>query len=193
MKYRNQHVFKSKVAPQTGRLLLSDPHLNEDFFERAAVLLVAHDPTESFGLVLNHQSALLLSDIFEHIELDLPIFNGGPVAQEQLFYLHRFANVTGATKVTEHLYFGGDWKEVLLQAHLLPKPQTHLRLFAGYAGWGAGQLNEELAEHSWICTSDFTDKILLTEQPSSLWKSCMLQQGPDLALFAHFPVNVADN
>lgn len=193
MKYRNQHVFKSKVAPQTGRLLLSDPHLNEDFFERAAVLLVAHDPTESFGLVLNHQSALLLSDIFEHIELDLPIFNGGPVAQEQLFYLHRFANVTGATKVTEHLYFGGDWKEVLLQAHLLAKPQTHLRLFAGYAGWGAGQLNEELAEHSWICTSDFTDKMLLTEHPSSLWKSCMLQQGPDLSLFAHFPVNVADN
>jgi putative transcriptional regulator len=78
--------------------------------------LVAHDPTESFGLVLNHQSALLLSDIFEHIELDLPIFNGGPVAQEQLFYLHRFAEVTDATKVTEHLYFGGDWKEVLVNS-----------------------------------------------------------------------------
>ena len=193
MKYQNQHTFKSKVAPKPGRLLLSDPHLNEDFFERAAVLLVAHDATESFGLVLNHKSALLLSDIFEHIELDLPIFNGGPVAQEQLFYLHRFTDISGATKVTEHLYFGGDWKEVLLQTHMLPKPQTHLRLFAGYAGWGAGQLNEELAERSWICTSDFKDKMLLTEEPASLWKNCMLQQGPDLALFAHFPVNVADN
>ena len=193
MKYQDQHVFKSKAAPKPGRLLLSDPHLNEDFVERAAVLLVAHDPSESFGLVLNHQSALLLSDIFEHIELDLPIFNGGPVAQEQLFYLHRFAEVTDATKVTEHLYFGGNWKEVLLQAHLLPKPQNHLRLFAGYAGWGAGQLNEEISEHSWICTSAYNDKMLLLEDPSKLWKKCMLQQGPDLALFAHFPLNVADN
>jgi hypothetical protein len=52
---------------------------------------------------------------------------------------------------------------------------------------------EELAERSWICTSDFKDKMLLIEDPASLWKNCMLQQGPDLALFAHFPVNVADN
>ena len=193
MKYQDQHVFKSKAAPKPGRLLLSDPHLNEDFFKRAAVLLVAHDTTESFGLVLNHKSALLLSDIFEHIELDLPIFNGGPVEQEQLFYLHRFADITDATKVTEHLYFGGDWKEVLKQAHLLPKPQTHIRLFAGYAGWGAGQLNEELSEHSWICTSAYNDKKLLLEDRSNLWKKCMLQQGPYLALFAHFPLNVADN
>jgi len=80
-----------------------------------------------------------------------------------------------------------------LHAHLLSKPQNHLRLFAGYAGWGAGQLNEELSEHSWICTSAYNDKMLLLEDPSNLWKKCMLQQGPDLALFAHFPLNVADN
>ena len=87
MKISAQHVFKSKAQPKQGHLLLADPHLTEAFFERAVILLVAHDQSESFGLVLNHKSELVLSDLFEHIELDLPIFNGGPVAPEQLFYL----------------------------------------------------------------------------------------------------------
>ena len=73
MKIRERHIFKSKTAPQAGSLLLADPHLTEDFFQRAAILLVAHDATESFGLVLNHPTELVLSDLFEHIELDLPI------------------------------------------------------------------------------------------------------------------------
>jgi putative transcriptional regulator len=179
MKISAQHVFKSKAQPKQGHLLLADPHLTEAFFERAVILLVAHDQSESFGLVLNHKSELVLSDLFEHIELDLPIFNGGPVAPEQLFYLHRFAGIDGASQVTENLFFGGDWKEVLMRAHLLPKPQEHLRLFAGYAGWGPEQLVD--------------DKALLKEGPAQLWKTSMLQQGPELALFAHFPLNVSDN
>jgi putative transcriptional regulator len=193
MKISAQHIFKSKAEPKQGHLLLADPHLTEDFFERAVVLLIAHDQNESFGLVLNHQSDLELSDLFEHIELDLPIFNGGPVAQEQLFYLHRFAGIDGANQVTENLYFGGDWKEVLLRAHALRKPQEHLRLFAGYAGWGKQQLESELKERSWICTADFTDKALFKINPKQLWKENMLQQGPELALFANFPLNVSDN
>ncbi|MEY5001687.1 MAG: hypothetical protein RLZZ211_1723 [Bacteroidota bacterium] len=193
MKISAQHIFKSKAKPKQGHLLLADPLLTEDFFQRAVILLIDHSPDESFGLVLNHPSKLLLSDLFEHIELDLPIYNGGPVAQEQLFYLHRFPNIKGATQVTDNLYFGGDWKEVLLRAHTLRKPQEHLRLFAGYAGWGAQQLEGELKERSWICTADFTDKALLKENAAQLWKSNMLQQGPELALFAHFPLNVSDN
>jgi putative transcriptional regulator len=193
MKILQRHIFKSKTAPQAGSLLLADPHLTEDFFQRAAILLVAHDTTESFGLVLNHPTELVLSDLFEHIELDLPIYNGGPVAPEQLFYLHRFANIKGATRVTEKLYFGGDWQAVLMHAIVLKKPENHLRLFAGYAGWGAGQLASELEDHAWICTTVFQDQSLLKVEPSALWKKSMLEQEPKLAMFAHFPLNVSDN
>jgi putative transcriptional regulator len=154
---------------------------------------VAHDTTESFGLVLNHPTELVLSDLFEHIELDLPIYNGGPVAPEQLFYLHRFANIKGATRVTEKLYFGGDWQAVLMHAIVLKKPENHLRLFAGYAGWGAGQLASELEDHAWICTTVFQEQSLLKVAPSALWKKSMLEQEPKLAMFAHFPLNVSDN
>jgi putative transcriptional regulator len=193
MKIRERHIFKSKTAPQPGSLLLADPHLTEDFFQRAAILLVAHDAHESFGLVLNHPTELALSDLFDHIELDLPIYNGGPVAPEQLFYLHRFANIKGATRVTEQLYFGGDWQEVLTNAIVLKKPENHLRLFAGYAGWGAKQLSEELQDFAWICTTDFEDQSILKVDPAVLWKKSMLEQGPKLAMFAHFPLNASDN
>ncbi|MEN9968932.1 MAG: hypothetical protein RIR94_1116 [Bacteroidota bacterium] len=193
MKIRERHIFKSKAAPKQGSLLLADPHLTEDFFQRAAILLVAHDATESFGLVLNHPTELVLSDLFEHIELDLPIYNGGPVAPEQLFYLHRFAQVKGATRVTEHLYFGGDWQDVLMNALVLQKPEYHLRLFAGYAGWGAQQLEEELAAFAWISTTVFEDQTLFKVESSTLWKKSMLEQEPNLAMFAHFPLNASDN
>lgn len=111
MKISAQHVFQSKAKPKQGHLLLADPLLTEEFFQRAVILLIDHNSDESFGLVLNHPSKLLLSDLFEHIELDLPIYNGGPVAQEQLFYLHRFTNIKGATQVTDNLYFGGTGKK----------------------------------------------------------------------------------
>jgi putative transcriptional regulator len=193
MKIRERHIFQSKTAPKQGSLLLADPHLTEDFFQRAAILLVAHDASESFGLVLNHPTELVLSDLFEHIELDLPIFNGGPVAPEQLFYLHRFAHIKSATRVTEHLYFGGDWQEVLTNAVVLRNPANHLRLFAGYAGWGARQLEQELTDHAWICTTVFQEQQLFQIEASKLWKKCMLEQEPNLALFAHFPLNASDN
>lgn len=193
MKIKAQHIFQSKIEPQPGCLLLAEPLLDEAFFQRAAILLIAHNAQESFGLVLNHPSDLTLNDLFDHIDLDIPIFNGGPVAPEQLFYLHRFGHVKGALQVGHELYFGGDWQQVLAQAMVLKAPEAQLRLFAGYAGWGPEQLKDEIAEHAWICALNFDSKDLLKTPPATLWKSCLLNQGPELAVFAHFPVHISDN
>lgn len=193
MKQQHTSPFISNVLPQKGKLLLAEPHLSEAFFERAVVLLIEHNQEESFGLVLNHPTAIQLSDLFEHIEIDLPIYQGGPVAPEQLFYLHRFRRIKGAIAVSEGLYFGGVWKEVLIQAHLVKRPELHLRLFAGYAGWDEKQLDEEIAAHSWICTEQVQLKALFQTKPELLWKKCLLEQGPELAIYAHFPVNISDN
>lgn len=185
--------FKTKIIPAKGRLLLAEPHLSEDFFKRAVILLIEHNSTESFGLVLNHISAIKLPDLFEHIQLNLPIFNGGPVAQNQLFYLHRFKNIQGAAKIRDGLFFGGAWKDVLMQAHLVRNPAKHLRLFAGYAGWGAGQLSSEIKENSWICTNLPKANELFAIKPQELWKHNLLQHGPELAFFANYPVHICDN
>lgn len=184
---------KVNVQPEKGRVLLAEPHLNEDFFKRAVILLIDHNPEESFGLVLNNYADFELNDLFEHIELTLPIFQGGPVSTNQLFYLHRFAGIDGALEVKPGLYFGGDWKAILSQAHLVPNPAYHLRLFAGYSGWSAGQLDAEIQEGSWICVCEPETKALFQTPPEELWKKCMLQQGPELAAFAHYPVNISDN
>lgn len=184
---------KAIVHPEKGRVLLAAPHLNEDFFKRAVILLIDHCQEESFGLVLNNPSAVLLSDLFEHIELELPIFIGGPVSPNQLFYLHRFIGIDGSIEVSPGLFFGGDWKAILLQAHLVPNPNYHLHLFSGYAGWGAGQLEAEIQEGSWICVHKPGNIALFKTPAKELWKNSMLQQGPELAAFAHYPVNISDN
>lgn len=185
--------LKVNVPPEAGRVLLAEPHLNEAFFRRAVILLVEHNAKESFGLVLNNYADFQLSDLFEHIELELPIFQGGPVAPNQLFYLHRFAGIDGALEVKPGLYFGGDWKAILLQAHLVPNPAFHLRLFAGYSGWSTGQLDAEIQEGCWICVCEPGTKAIFQTPPEELWKKSMLQQGPELAAYAHYPVNISDN
>lgn len=160
--------LKANVQAEAGKVLLAEPHLNEAFFRRAVILLVDHNAEDSFGLVLNNFADFQLSDLFEHIELELSIFQGGPVAPNQLFYLHRFAGIDGALEVKPGLYFGGDWKAILLQAHLVPNPAFHLRLFAGYSGWSTGQLDAEIQEGCWICVFEPETKAFFQTPPEEL-------------------------
>lgn len=193
MKFKEQHIFKTNTSPHPGCLLLADPFLDQEHFVRAVILLIEHNQDESFGLVLNHPTELHLNDVTHLSNLNLPIYSGGPVGSDQLFYLHRFSNIDGALQINEQLYFGGEWQQVLKKAQLAKAPQKQLRIFRGYAGWCAQQLEDELAEHAWICLPKIDEKTWLHGQASTLWKRYLLDLGPDLSVFAHFPLHLADN
>ncbi|MEN9743904.1 MAG: hypothetical protein RLZZ65_1709 [Bacteroidota bacterium] len=193
MKITEQHLFKSKYTPKTGRLLIAEPFLNEVYFQRAVILLIHHDQNESMGLVLNHPSETLINEALEDCDFALRIYHGGPVDAQRLFYIHQFENIKDAKKITPNLYFGGDWDELMHALQHQKHPEKMVRFFSGYSGWGAEQLKDEMSEHAWICVSQFDDTQILQLPSDHLWQKCLLQQGPTLAPFALFPLNVNDN
>lgn len=193
MKLTQQHFFQTKTAPLTGRLLVAEPFLNEPYFQRAVILIVHHDHEESMGLVLNHPTEIKTNEVLDACPCSLRIYQGGPVQSNQLFVLHHFSGIQGAQQITPHLYFGGDWLELMAAIKLEKHPERAVRFFSGYAGWGPEQLNDEISEHAWVCIANFDHQSLLTQPSDTLWHKSLISQGPQLATFAHFPLNISDN
>ena len=193
MKITQQHLFKTATQPITGGLLLAEPFLNEPYFQRAVILLIEHNEEESMGLVLNHPSDIQTNHAIEGIDFEMRLYFGGPVDTQRLVYLHNYPNITDAKQITPHLFFGGDWEQLVQQIERDKHPQRNVRFFSGYAGWGPFQLNDEIAEHAWVCVTNYNDQTLLSQPSDTLWHQTLVSQGKKLAAFAHFPLNISDN
>lgn len=175
----------------TGRLLVATPSLTDPNFARTVVLLLAHGDQGAFGLVLNRPRddahvADHLPVWSEHVAAPAVLFSGGPVEPSAAIGL---ASIPGET-------FPADgWTEVIPQVGIvnLEEPPfditttlDHVRLFTGYAGWGAGQLENEVKEEAWfVVEPEVSDPF--TEAPAELWRTVLRRQHGRLAMFAYYP------
>lgn len=131
----------------TGCLLVASPELLDPNFLRTVVFVIGHDGDGTFGLVLNRPVKATLADV-----LDSPgegatlvrMLRGGPVQPEMLQFLARGTGPGRA--VLPGVAVGGDLDALLEHA----RAGSEVRAYAGYAGWGAGQLERETREGSWI-------------------------------------------
>ncbi|MDA3040401.1 MAG: YqgE/AlgH family protein [Actinomycetota bacterium] len=167
-----------------GRLLVSRPELHDPNFDGTITLLLEHSSAGAFGLVLNRPLDAPMTDAFSGWEdlVGLPsaIFEGGPVQRNGLVVL-------GFGAATGPLPLG------LTSVDLDAQPEfvrgggiERVRIFAGYAGWGGGQLEGELAMGAWWVTDACVDDVL-TSKPEDLWSTVLWRSGGDLKWFAHFP------
>ena len=113
----NPDIFKiqtNNVVPRKGRVLISEPFLPGNFFNRAIVLLVAHSKKGSVGFILNKKVDLQIQDYisgFENFESD--IFIGGPVSTDSIYFIHKRADlIPGSIHVLDDLHWGGDFNEL---------------------------------------------------------------------------------
>jgi putative transcriptional regulator len=184
------------MAPSlTGRLLVAGPHLLDPNFARSVVLICRHDAEGALGLILNRRTD---SPVAEHLPgwtetLDAPgvVFVGGPVQPETAIGLAR--RRAGAAV--------DDWLEVVGDLGLIdlgadPAAQVgrieHLRVFSGYAGWTAGQLDFEAASEDWfVVDADDTDPF--TPEPEGMWRRVLRRQPGSLPLYADFPLDPSGN
>ncbi|MFD1770911.1 YqgE/AlgH family protein [Sphingobacterium suaedae] len=176
--------------PQKGSLLLSEPFMLDSNFERSVILLCEHDlNTGTMGLVLNNRSTLLLSDVIQEIEnTSFPLYIGGPVNMEALFFIHKTPEkIPGGVPLIDDIQFGGDFQQVLfLIEDQLLQPEE-IKFFIGYAGWSPGQLEEEITQNSWVVHNKFPAELLLLEDGEDLWKQALIDLGPKYAHVANFP------
>ena len=175
--------------PTQGSLLLSEPFITDPAFERAVIILCEHNEEGSVGLVLNHKSHLILSDIFtQAANTDFPIYLGGPVEESALFFLHRaFDKLQSGVLIHDDIYWGGDFDyaiQLIQDGLIFPE---EIKFFLGYSGWSPGQLEAELKQNSWAVHNNFDTELSFIHDGEDLWKQTIISLGPKYAHVANFP------
>ena len=178
-----------------GRLLLDGGRLEGSYFHRTVVLLAEHNAQGAFGLVLNRPSENRLEDVFTAPLpaplRELTLYAGGPVQPAALSYLHRPVEPSPGG-VMPGLSVGHDLDE-LVAIGRQSLARGGLRVFAGYAGWAPGQLEEELRRGSWLVHSA-TVEFLLETPAGELWRRILRSRDSwEERLLADAPEDLSSN
>lgn len=185
-----QDLFKirrNRKKVEIGNVLIAEPFLEGKYFSRSVVFLVEHDEKGSIGFVLNKPMAYRTSELVTELaDVDFPVYIGGPVETNQLYYLHRHPEIQDALPVVPGICWGGDFAvltRMLKENKIQPE---EIRFFAGYSGWGAGQLERELEENSWM-VGDITPERFFEIPNEDIWESSMSGLGGCYRIWANFP------
>ncbi len=181
--------YRNKLKPEKGSLLLSEPFLPDPNFERTVVLLCEHNNKGSFGFVLNKPSAVKINEVVSDLPVQREVFIGGPVQQDTLHYLHRIGDLTGALPICDALFWGGDFDELTSGLDTRTISEADVRFFLGYSGWGAGQLEEELKQDSWIVCNYPPPELLFDTNPENMWKKALSGMGGRFSMYSNYPID----
>ena len=184
-------IFKiqsNNVLPSRGKILISEPFLRDATFGRSVVLLIDHTEEGSMGLIINKQLPIFVNDIikeFKYIE-NIPLYKGGPIATDTLFYLQTLADIPGAIPISKGLYLNGDFDEIkkyILQGN---KVDRYIRFFLGYSGWESEQLSTELKENTWLVSKE-ENAYLMNGDTKDMWKQALEKLGSKYETWSRFP------
>lgn len=152
----------AKFTSLAGHFLIAMPTMTDPSFAGAVVYLLAHDEEGALGLTINHKSNLTLADVLEQLQPERPplsdahnqmIFNGGPVQTELGFVLHK--NDTQFKGTTNFAELSLTSSQDALLAIADGAGPEHSLIALGHAGWGAGQVEDELRANAWLsCPAD---------------------------------------
>lgn len=193
----------TEVSSLTGRLLVAAPALADPNFDRAVVLLLDHDEEGSLGVVLNRPTPVVVGDILESwaglVGQPDVVFQGGPVSLDSALGVALIPGDEGVPGGSGLRPGGGavplGWRRVHgaiclvdLDAppELLAAELGSLRIFAGYAGWGPGQLESELTDGAWYVVESEPGDVS-SPHPENLWRAVLRRQRSELAMIATYP------
>lgn len=185
--------YEPDIESLRGQLLIAGATLPDPNFARTVVLICEHTEDGALGLVLNRPGDLLVADVAPELaELtgeDAVVGSGGPVQPEALLVLGEFEDPSYAgMPVIGNVGLMGDGREI----SELVDVTRRARAFAGYAGWGAGQLDAELARDDWFVAPAGVDDIFDTDA-EVLWRRVLERKGGHFALVARMPVDPSVN
>lgn len=176
------------LDPTKGRLLIAEPNiLNDKSFNRSVILLSEHNESGSIGFILNKPSEYKLEDLVPELTSEFEVFYGGPVEQDNLYFIHKIPHLLpDSIKISETIYWGGNFK-VLTNLLLENKLKTDdIKFFLGYSGWSNDQLDEELKSNSWVVVENSYKNILKVDI-KEVWKNNMIKLGGEYLIWANAP------
>ena len=171
-----------------GQLILDNGKLRGSFFHRTVILICQHDSEGAFGLVLNRAmnnkvGEAVVANLPDTLK-EAPLFLGGPVQPQALSYLHNDAFLPDANVMT-NLSLGHSL-DTLMDLGESFSPSVRLKIFAGYAGWSPGQLDEEMKRDTWM-THPASLELVFHPQPEQLWPNILKEKGWKYKLIAESP------
>lgn len=187
------NIFKithNNLLPAQGSILISEPFLQDAYFQRSVVLLVEHNTQGSMGFVLNKKTDLIVNTFFPELEEypEIPIYLGGSVSANRLFFIHSLGDliVPDSVKIKDRLYFDGDFqtlKRYMQNGHSI---EGKVKFFLGYSGWTEGQLGNEINKNSWVVSHAAKENVLLADG-ESFWKNSLEQLGSNYEAWTKYP------
>ena len=177
-----------------GQLLLDSGQLRGSFFQRTVVIICQHDAEGAFGLVLNRATG---NKVGEMIVADLPgalkecpLYLGGPVQPSALSFLHSDALLLDGN-VIPNLSLGHSVDELVELGEAFSTARK-LKMFAGYAGWSPGQLDNEMKHKAWL-THPASLELVFDTAPEQLWQVILRRKGGKYRLLAQSPEDLSLN
>lgn len=188
------HLHMTHLEIKKGNLLISEPSiLNDSSFNRAIVLLTEYTKNNAVGFILNRPTSFLLSDLITDLNCDFPVYEGGPVEQENLYFVHRVPElIPNSIAISNGVFWGGNFESLKAALHTRQITNTDIRFFLGYSGWGKNQLSEEIESNSWFVTKNSSKNIFL-EDHSTFWRNKMVEKGGNYKLWANAPKDASLN
>lgn len=180
---------------QKGDLLISEPNIiGDESFSRSVVLLTEYSEDGVVGFILNKPLEYTLKDLIPEIEIDIPVYQGGPVEMDNLYFLHSIPNlIPNSHLIVDDIYWGGDFHKVheLIQDEVITG--DGIKFFLGYSGWHKDQLSQEIKANSWIIKEKTCAEFVLSEEIKDLWKNEMIELGGNYKLWSNAPENPSYN
>jgi len=181
--------------PQKGQLLIAEPSIIGDLsFNRAVILLADHNDLGSVGFILNKPLNYNLKDLIDGTESDIRVFNGGPVEQDNLYFIHTSPElIPNSIEIANGIYWGGDFKVVLNHINTGILSSKNIKFFLGYSGWDENQLDTELASKAWLVSQNTYENSIVSKPGKTFWRDKMLEMGGDYSIWSNAPENPSYN
>ncbi len=178
-----------------GQLLISEPSILGDVsFNRSIVLLADHTNEGSVGFIVNKPLKYLIKDLIHDLDVDFEVYNGGPVEQDNLYFIHNVPNIIpNSIEIADGIYWGGDFELTKKQISAKKITKNNIRFFLGYTGWDKQQLEKEMESKAWIIAANKDESKILEKTSLGFWKEKITELGGEYLLWSNAPDNPNSN
>ena len=164
-------------APKVGDILIAEPLMENGIFGRSTIVLVEHgDHLGSMGFITNMRTDYTLNELVEDIEREeeIPVYMGGPVHTNRLFYIHTIGHlIPQSEEVCKGLYVGGDFNAMIEYVNSGAPIQGKVRFLLGYSGWSKDQLLDDLKNYDWAVSEMHDAQIIITLEGDEAWRAAV--------------------
>ena len=170
-----------------GKLLISEPLLQDENFHRSVIYLCYQTNKESLGFILNKYEGKMLNFFIEDsVNLDFPVYFGGPVETESLHFIHSVPEIAGGELIADNIYWSGDVEQIVEGMKTGKVNTSNCRFFTGYSGWSEGQIEAELDMNAWLVANSNSELVFETDI-KTLWNESIKSLGKNYSTLLFMP------